>query len=623
MIIDRLIVERYGHFERLELDLGTGRGGLTVIYGANEAGKSTLLQAVRDLFFGVDDRTPLAFRYGYKSILLRAKLRDSAGQRLDVERRKKRKASLRGTVSSQAGVEEIDDECFAAYFGGIKSDLYDALFGFSLDDLQRGADALESAGLREVLGGSALGGAGDRIADLLAGLNREARDLYKAQGKRPPINKVLRQLKEIEQALRDSSLQQSAYQSLTARLEAIRDSFEASEKQLSQLRRRRDRAQLLVRAAADFRELAKLKRERDRSAAGGGLAEDDARRVKHLLAEAAALRLRVQSLDAEIGRFEERIEALEIDDRLLREESGIDRVIRNFGHLNALRRELPGERAAFAADEKNFVENVGDLRSVADVRDGLPSELPPERLARLRERTAAWRDAVDEVTRASQDEQKQRLEIEAARLLLGQSQDNAVDRETIYLFAELNEISDQRVDLDRLGAEIRRLEAEISAALDPVEIPIDVKKINSLELPRAALVGERITAARSLEDRERSLAGERERIRLAAKERGPKQKKAGPAQLAAREALARIDEARSRRRSAWEDLRQAWLAGPERITDLERYGILRGVEVAIEAADLAADHLREHADQLARLRAEDLEAAERVAVEQRLVSEEA
>ncbi|MCA9657993.1 MAG: AAA family ATPase, partial [Myxococcales bacterium] len=42
MIIERLIVERYGHFERVDLDLGAGRGGLTVIWGANEAGKSTL-----------------------------------------------------------------------------------------------------------------------------------------------------------------------------------------------------------------------------------------------------------------------------------------------------------------------------------------------------------------------------------------------------------------------------------------------------------------------------------------------------------------------------------------------------------------------------------------------------
>ncbi len=624
MIIDRLIVERYGHFERLELDLGTGRGGLTVIYGANEAGKSTLLQAVRDLFFGVDDRTPLAFRYDYKSILLRAKLRDSAGQRLDVERRKKRKASLRGTVSSQAGIEEIDDESFAAYFGGIKSDLYNALFGFSLDDLQRGADALESAGLREVLGGSALGGAGDRIAEVLAGLHREARDLYKTQGKLPPINRALRQLKETEQALRDSSLQQSAYQALTARLEGIRSNFEATNKRLGELRRRRDRAQLLVRAAADFRELAKVQRERELSVAGGGLSEDDARRVKRLLAEAAALRLRVHSLDAEIARFEERIAALEIDDQLLLEESGIDRLGRNLGHLSVLRRELPGERAALQAAEKRLAENLGDLRSVADSGAGglVPSEVAPELSSRLRERTAAWREAVDEVAQASHDDQKQRVEIEAARLLLGRGQDDAADSETIFLLAELDEFSERRAQLGRLAAEIQRLEVEISAALDPFGIAVDAEQINSLELPTAALVSEKIAAARSLEDRERSLVRERERIRVGAEERGPKRKKAGPAQLAAREALVRIDDARSRRRSAWEDLRQAWLAGPERITELERYGILRGVEVAIEAADVAADHLREHADQLARLRAADLEAAEFVAAEQRCAAEE-
>ncbi len=623
MIIDSLIVERYGHFERLELDLGAGRGGLTVIYGANEAGKSTLLQAIRDLFFGIDDRTPLAFRYDYKSILLRAKLRDSAGQRLDVERRKKRKASLRGTLSSQAVVAEIDDESFAAYFGGIKPDLYSALFGFSLDDLQRGGEALESAGLKEVLGGSALGGAGDRIAEVLAGLNREARALYKTQGKLPPINSALRQLKVTEQALRDSTLQQSAYQSLTTRLEAIRSNFDAAEKQLTELRRRRDRAQLLLRAAADFREHAKLCRERELSAAGGELSEANARSVKQLLAEAAAVRLRLQGLESEIARFEERIQALVVDERLLREESEIERLSRNLGHLGALRRDLPGERAALAAAELRLSENVGGLKEAGDAGDGTAlEEVSPRLSSRLRERTAAWRDAVEEVVRASRDDQQQGVEIEAARRILGGAQDDAADRETLFLTAELEELSERRAQLDRIGAEIQRLEVEISAALDPFGIRLGTEQLSSLELPEAAVVRDRLEAARSLEERERGLARERERMRRSAEERAPKRAKAGPGQLAAREALVRIDDARSRRRSAWEDLRQAWLAGPERITELERYGILRGVEVAIEAADQAADHLREHADQLARLRAADLEADQYAAAEQRCASEE-
>jgi len=604
VIIDRLIVERYGHFERMELDLGPGRGGMTVIYGANEAGKSTLLQSVRDLFFGIDDRTPLAFRYDYKSILLRAKLRDSAGQRLDVERRKKRKASLTGTLSSQAGVAEINAEEFAAYFGGIKADLYNALFGFSLDDLRQGAVTLEKAGLNEVLGGSALGGGGDRIATVLADLERESRDLYRKQGKVRPINRSLTAIKETQQQLRDSTLQQSAYQGLTRRQAEIHERFQRADRDIAALRTRRDRASLLLRAAADFRELKTLAEQLQASAEG--LSEAEALRVRQLLAEANAARPRLHSLDAEIERQEERIASLAVDEQLLAEEASVERLSRGLGHLTALRREVPAERASLDAAALRLKEEAGELGQ-GPHQESSPD---PALLLRLRERTAAWREATEAAARADRDEQQHRTKIEAARRSLGGGQDDDVaDRETIFLATELEELSDRRAQLARSSADKERGEVELAAALAPFGLRLDADEAASVEGPDADALKELLAEHTELDDRSRGLTREQARID-ATREAAPKRRSAGPRQLAAREALAKIEDARSRRRSAWEDLRQAWLTGPERITELERYGILRSVEAAIEAADIAADHLREHADQLARLRADQLEAQE-------------
>ncbi len=626
MIIDRLIVERYGHFERLELDLGAGRGGLTVIYGDNEAGKSTLLQSVRDLFFGIDDRTPLAFRYDYKSILLRAKLRDSAGQRLDVERRKKRKASLTGTLSSQAGVAEINAEEFAAYFGGVKADLYNALFGFSLENLQRGAVALESAGLKEVLGGSALGGGGDRIASVLADLEHESRDLYRKQGKVRPINRSLTTIKETQQLLRDSTLQQSAYQGLTRRQAEIHERFQSADRDIAALRTRRDRVSLLLRAAADFRELAAL--DAELAAASEGLTEDEARRARQLLAEASAVRPRLQSLDAELARMEERIASLTVDEALLAEEATVERLGRGLGHLTALRREVPAERAALDAEALRLREEAGEVGEVGEVGDAgdgpppAPEPPAPDLLLRLRERTGAWREASEAVARASREEQQHRTKIEAARKSLGGAQEeDAADRETIFLASELEELGDRRSQLERIAADKQRAEVELAAALSPFGLRLDADEAAALESPDADDLRRLLGEHTGLEDRARQLAREQARIDTA-REAAPERRGGGPKQLAARDALTRIADARARRRSAWEDLRQAWLTGPERITELERYGILRSVEAAIEAADSAADHLRDHADQLARLRAEELEAGELEAAAERLQKDE-
>src|SRR5688572_11543322 len=58
MRIESLLIERYGiHTDRrFEFE-----PGLQVMYGPNEAGKTTLLQLIRDLFFGYRDRHPYKF----------------------------------------------------------------------------------------------------------------------------------------------------------------------------------------------------------------------------------------------------------------------------------------------------------------------------------------------------------------------------------------------------------------------------------------------------------------------------------------------------------------------------------------------------------------------------------
>src|SRR3546814_13908852 len=70
MRLSRLSLERYGRFEDCELNLRPGIPALHVIYGENEAGKTTSLAAVSDPLFGFPVRSPYNFLFAYS--LLRA-----------------------------------------------------------------------------------------------------------------------------------------------------------------------------------------------------------------------------------------------------------------------------------------------------------------------------------------------------------------------------------------------------------------------------------------------------------------------------------------------------------------------------------------------------------------------
>jgi uncharacterized protein YhaN len=58
MRIDRIDLIRYGHFSQRAIDISQRQPDFFVIYGDNEAGKSTLLRGISALLVGVPPRTP-------------------------------------------------------------------------------------------------------------------------------------------------------------------------------------------------------------------------------------------------------------------------------------------------------------------------------------------------------------------------------------------------------------------------------------------------------------------------------------------------------------------------------------------------------------------------------------
>ena len=134
---------RYGHFEGLHLALP--RVPLTVVHGANEAGKSTALHAIDDLLFGIPERTPRAFRFEGSALRLGAEIEAADGTRLTMQRRKGRKDTLR-----DADDRPLDPATLDRFLGGCTQALFRELFGLDAGRLREG-------GARLLKDGGALG----------------------------------------------------------------------------------------------------------------------------------------------------------------------------------------------------------------------------------------------------------------------------------------------------------------------------------------------------------------------------------------------------------------------------------------------------------------------------------
>lgn len=137
MRFDELTVEKYGAYNELTLALAD-QPGLVVVYGPNEAGKSTCLSAISDFLFGISHSSAYGQLYGYDAILLRAELRLASGERRSLRRRKGRAAK---TLSDGSG-NLVDESALSSLLGAVTRPQFTSLFALDHEALREGGRQL-------------------------------------------------------------------------------------------------------------------------------------------------------------------------------------------------------------------------------------------------------------------------------------------------------------------------------------------------------------------------------------------------------------------------------------------------------------------------------------------------
>ena len=82
MRLKRLDLRAFGPFTDRTLVFNSSVPGLHIIFGPNEAGKSSSLRALKALLYGFDQQTPDNFRHNYDQLLVGGCLENSAGKEI-------------------------------------------------------------------------------------------------------------------------------------------------------------------------------------------------------------------------------------------------------------------------------------------------------------------------------------------------------------------------------------------------------------------------------------------------------------------------------------------------------------------------------------------------------------
>lgn len=150
MRLDRLRLERWGHYEAdATVTFPLRVPDLHLVYGANEAGKSTLLRALRAVFLDLPRAPVDDHRWGAPALALRAEATLADGRPLHWTRTRRARG---GTTATLDGAP-LDAAGLAARLGHVDEVTWAGLYGFSGADLAAGAERLAELRLGELLFG--------------------------------------------------------------------------------------------------------------------------------------------------------------------------------------------------------------------------------------------------------------------------------------------------------------------------------------------------------------------------------------------------------------------------------------------------------------------------------------
>jgi uncharacterized protein YhaN len=301
--IDSIDLIRFGHFANREIEFPVKLPDYHIVYGDNEAGKSTLLRSISALFFGVPSRTPDV--HSCKGSELRIGATISTGEKSLSFRRRK---GTTGTLLNQ-DEGQIPEGVLATFLQELDRDRFEQFFGLNHQRLTEGGEEL-LRGKGDV--GSALFQAAGLLdlRNLLEGIDKEAKELFSPKSRGKVIGNVLEEYRHARAEVRRLAISVGAVKEKQAELERAKQNHETLKAEAQLLQQEVGK---LGRIAGNKPDLARLHELRAALVALGSvptLAADTRKRRDEAVSALGSATTQIQALSEQIAERKQRILAL-------------------------------------------------------------------------------------------------------------------------------------------------------------------------------------------------------------------------------------------------------------------------------------------------------------------------
>jgi uncharacterized protein YhaN len=475
MKLGEIRAENYGVFTNQRFQFG--EQGFVLVHGPNEAGKSTLLQLVRELLFGF----PHNCSYNFNSagpLAASAEARMKDGRQLSFRRRKGRTKLVEGTL--EPGHEEVDEAKLQALLSHATPNLYEHIFAFSLTELSAGNESIKNAGLTDSLVGGGLGGV-EKWQRIRKSLGEDHEELFNpaARARNPQINQLLSRIREVKKQRRAAIVKPSEYREQETRYAKLRG-------EIAQLQERRQQqlAQLahferLLKAWEHWKTCEQVHEDLAQVVVPAGFHPGDAATLTHLTAQLSQLREESAARQLEQAAVESEQQQLQQRPELLARLAEIKSLEQELGKTETCLRELPGLEA----------EHKSSLAKMTALLQGLNAAWTLDELASLRldaDQRARVRNLVQQHAELTAALAEARRDIKQLESLINRKSERLAALEPDVEAQSLADVLSERTDdasrrtsirqakqtEQRLAAEMQDLEERLSSLTTGTNVPL-------------------------------------------------------------------------------------------------------------------------------------------------------
>lgn len=414
MRLARLDLIRYGKFTDRSVELPTFSCDFHMVIGRNEAGKSTVRQAVHDLLYGFHVYSPMDFLHAKSELRLGAVI-EHAGDALEFHRVKGNKNTVRSGDDTP-----LPDTVLAPFLGKVTADFFNNMFGLDHPRLIKGSNDMLKAqdNVGQVLFQAAAGVAG--LGTVYEALQSEAATLWAPRKSKDRLwYAALAQLDEATSALKDATVRPRDWSDVNRRVEQLRVDCDKQAANYRELLARRERLERVRRLAPDLNVLLDTEHRLEEMGSVIEFADDASNILATAELELARADQRRTTHSSDITRLKAALAAINVDHAVLAASGDIEALEtlrhRYGSHPQRIERQL-GEVEALWKDACNAAAQLGwdfgDSDALQARLPGLPLRRRIEELLRNHDGLERSAQAASKAVRERQTE----MDTLAARL---------------------------------------------------------------------------------------------------------------------------------------------------------------------------------------------------------------